>query len=124
MVASCSAPSSAPGSEPAIPARFLGSTEAAFRDALTDSLESLALCDRNMLRFHYFHGLGVDQLAELFCSQRAAVVRQLARIRERVLRDTRRGLAARLPVDRLQLDHLVDLARSRLDLAITRVLRT
>jgi RNA polymerase sigma-70 factor len=98
--------------------------EAAFRDALTDSLDGLELCDRNMLRFHYFHGLSIDQLANMFCSQRAAVVRQLARIRERVLRDTRRGLAVRLEVDKHQLDHLADLARSRLDLAIARVLRT
>jgi RNA polymerase sigma-70 factor len=98
--------------------------EAAFRDALTDSLEGLELCDRNMLRFHYFHGLSVDQLADMFCSHRAAVVRQLARIRERVLRDTRRGLAVRLQLDKHELDHLVERVRSRLDLAIARVLRT
>jgi hypothetical protein len=51
------------------------------------------------------------------------VIRQLARIRERLLRDTRRGLAARLPLDRHELDHLIDLARGRLDLALTRILR-
>jgi RNA polymerase sigma-70 factor len=124
MVASCSAAPVFPLTEPPVPARFLVDAEAAFRGALTDSLDGLELCDRNMLRFHYFHGLSVDQLADMFCSQRAAVVRQLARIRERVLRDTRRGLAARLPVDKHQLEHLIDLARSRLDLAITRVLRT
>lgn len=123
MVASCSAAPSFPVSEQASQARFLVGTEAAFRDALIDSLEGLELCDRNMLRFHYFHGLTVDQLANMFCSHRATVVRQLARIRERVLRDTRRGLAVRLQVDKQQLDHLVDLARSRLDLAIARVLR-
>jgi RNA polymerase sigma-70 factor (ECF subfamily) len=107
-----------------VPARFLADAEAAFRDALTESLESLELCDRNMLRFHYFHGLGIAQLAEMFCSQRATVIRQLARIRERMLRDTRRRLAARLPVDRHELDRLLDVARSRFDLAVTRVLRT
>ncbi|HEU4731198.1 MAG TPA: hypothetical protein VFT22_25065 [Kofleriaceae bacterium] len=105
-------------------ARFLVDAEAAFRGALTDSLEGLELCDRNLVRFHYFHGLGVDQLADLFCSHRPAVIRQLARIRERVLRDIRRGLAVRLRVDRRQLDHLVERARSRLDLAIPCVLRT
>jgi RNA polymerase sigma-70 factor, ECF subfamily len=124
MVASCAAASTFPLSERVSQARLLVDAEAAFRDALTSSLEALELCDRNMLRFHYFHGLSVDQLADMFCSQRAAVVRQLARIRERVLRDTRRGLSVRLQVDKSQLDHLVDLARSRLDLAITRVLRT
>jgi len=110
--------------EPPVPARFPAGAEAAFRGALTDSIEALELCDRNMLRFHYFHGLCVDQLADMFCIHRAAVVRQLARIRERMLRDVRRGLAARLPLDRHQLEHLIDVARRRFDLAITRILRT
>jgi RNA polymerase sigma-70 factor len=124
MMASCSAAPAFPLPERLPPARLLANAEAAFRGALTESLESLALCDRNMLRFHYFHGLGVDQLADMFCSHRAAVARQLGKIRERMLRDTRRGLAARLPLDRHQLDHLIDVARSRFDLAITRILRT
>ena len=123
MVASCS-PASVSLPEPPVPARFLVGAEAAFRAALTDGLEALELCDRNMLRFHYFHGLSVDQLADMFCTHRAAVIRQLARIRERLLRDTRRGLAARLPLDRQALDHLIDVARSRLDLALTRILRS
>ena len=124
MMASCSAASAFPLPERPTPARFLIDAEAAFRGALTESLDGLELCDRNMLRFHYFHGLSVDQLADMFCSPRAAVVRQLARIRDRMLRDTRRGLAARLPLDKHQLDQLLEIARSRFDLAITRILRT
>jgi RNA polymerase sigma-70 factor len=104
--------------------RLPAGAEAAFRDALVESFEGLELCDRNLLRFHYFHGLGVDQLAEMFSSPRAAMRRQLGRIRERLLRDTRRGVAARLPLDRPALDRLLDLARRRFDLAITRVLRS
>jgi RNA polymerase sigma-70 factor len=104
--------------------RLLAGAEAAFRDALLESFDGLELCDRNLLRFHYFHGLGVDQLAEMFSSHRASLLRQLARIRERVLRDTRRGLAARLPLDKHQLDRLLDVARARFDLAIARVLRS
>jgi len=123
-MASCSAASAFPLTERPTPARFPVGAEPAFRGALTDSFEDLELCDRNMLRFHYFHGLSVDQLADMFCSSRAAVVRQLARIRDRMLRDTRRGLAARLPLDKHELDQLLDVVRSRFDLAITRVLRT
>ena len=99
------------------------SVETAFRDALIESLDGLELCDRNLLRFHYFHGLGPDQLAEMFASHRATVMRQLGRIRERLLRDTRRGLAARLQLDKPELDRLLDVARRRFDLAIARVLR-
>jgi RNA polymerase sigma-70 factor len=124
MMASCSAAPAFPLTERPTPAHFLVNAEAAFRAALTESLDGLELCDRNMLRFHYFHGLTVDQLADMFCSHRAAVVRQLAKIRERMLRDTRRGLAARLPLAKHELEQLLDVARSRFDLAITRILRT
>jgi RNA polymerase sigma-70 factor, ECF subfamily len=120
MIASCPVARSEPPSLD----RMLAGAEAAFRAALTDSFHGLELCDRNVLRFHYFHGLTVDQLAEVLCSHRAAVVRQLARIRERLLRETRRNLAGRLPLDKHQLDRLLEVARSRVDLAITRILRS
>lgn len=121
--ASWSDPEAPPGAERVRQARLVAGAEAAFRDALIASLASLELCDRNLLRFHYFHGLGADQLAEMFSSHPAAVRRQLGRIRERMLREIRRGLAARLSLDRSELDRLLDLARDRFDLAITRVLR-
>src|SRR5262245_18474580 len=88
--------------------RLATSVERAFRDALTESFDRLALCERNMLRFHYVRGLNADQLARLFCSHPTAVVRQLARIRERLLRDTRRGLAARLDLGKHELDRLTE----------------
>ena len=118
------APSSraAPPVEPVHPEPPRG-VESAFRDAMTDSVERLELCDRNLITFHYFHGVGVDQLAEMFSIPRAGMVRQLTRIRERLLRDTRRGLAARLPLDRDELDRVLELARRRFDLVIHRVLR-
>jgi len=124
MVASCAATSSFPLPERPSQARLLAGAEAAFRAALTDSFAGLELCDRNLLRFHYFHALTVDQLAHMFCSDRATIARQLGRIRERMLRDTRRGLATRLPLDRSELERLLDIARNRFDLAVTRVLRS
>jgi len=107
------------------------SIETAFRDALIESLDDLPLCDRNLLCFHYFHGLGADRLAEMFSTHRAAVVRQLTRIRERLLRDTLRGLAAWLRLERRErgipdrpaLDLVLDVARSRFDVALATVLR-
>jgi DNA-directed RNA polymerase specialized sigma24 family protein len=103
--------------------RLAARTEVAFREALLEAFESLELCDRNLLRFHYFHGLGIDQLAEMFASHRTAMARQLSRIRERLLRDVRRSLAARLPLDRDQLDELLDVVRDGFAPAIARVLR-
>jgi RNA polymerase sigma-70 factor, ECF subfamily len=119
MMASCSAqPGSQSGSFGVV-----ASTESAFRDALTASIDRLELGDRNLLRFHYFHGLDLGQLADMFASHRPTIERRLAKIREQLLRDTRRGLAARLPLAKPELDHLLDLARARLDIALSRVLR-
>jgi DNA-directed RNA polymerase specialized sigma24 family protein len=108
------------------------SVETTFRDALIESLDDLPLCDRNLICFHYVHGLGADRLAEMFSTHRAVVVRQLARIRERLLRDTLRSLAARLrlehsertgPIPGPALDRVLDIARSRFDIALATVLR-
>jgi DNA-directed RNA polymerase specialized sigma24 family protein len=124
MMASSSPASSPPVAERRSQPRLSTSVETAFRDALVASLDGLPLGDRNLVSFHYFHGLDADQLAEMFSLPRAAVVRQLGRIRERLLRDTRRGLAARVPLGKDALDRVLDVARDRFDLAIARVLRT
>jgi RNA polymerase sigma-70 factor (ECF subfamily) len=118
MIAWCSDPVELAG-----PGALPPGAEAAFRDALLDSLADLPLGDRNVLRFHHFHGLTVDQLARVLCSRRGEVVRLLSRIRERLVRDVRRRLADRLALDRRALDRLTALMRGRLDLAIAEVLR-
>lgn len=105
---------------PSSPARGV---ESAFRDAVADSVARLELCDRNLITFHYFHGVSVDQLAEMFSLPRASMARQLARIRERLLRDIRRGLTARQRLDRHELDRLLELAQRRFDVVIARALR-
>jgi RNA polymerase sigma-70 factor (ECF subfamily) len=97
--------------------------EAAFRGALTRSLSALAPDDRNLLRFHYFHGFTIDQLATQFQRHRATVIRQLNRIRACILVETRKQLAQDLRLAPAELDHWIDAARSRFELTISRVLR-
>ena len=107
---------------PANPTLWKAQVDAAFREALVASLDALELRDRNFVRFHYFHGLTVERLAGMLHVPQAAVVRQRQRIRERVLADTRRRLARRLPANTV--DRLIDIARERLDLTIGCVLRS
>lgn len=97
--------------------------EAAFRAALVDSVAGLALRDRNLIDFHHGRGVGIDRLAAMFGTPRAAIVRQLDRIRARLLRDTRRGLAARMPLERDELDGVIELADRRFAWVLARVLR-
>lgn len=123
MVATCAVATGFGLDERPSQLRLLVDAEAGFRDALTASVASLPVGDRNLLHFHYLRGLSVDHVAELCCTSPATTARNLARIRERLLRDTRRGLAARLPLDRRELDRLLDVARSRFDQALRRVLR-
>jgi DNA-directed RNA polymerase specialized sigma24 family protein len=129
MLASCIAASVSPHApahahgEAVRQADALAAAEAAFRDVLAESLAGLELCDRNLIRFHYFHGLAGDQLAELCCRPRTTVVRQLGRIRARMMRDIRRGLRARLPLAKPELARLLDLADRRFDRALAQLLR-
>jgi DNA-directed RNA polymerase specialized sigma24 family protein len=121
MVATCAAASSSP--DPGLDRQLLPRAEGAFRAALTASLDDLPVADQNLLHFHYRRGLPTAQLAELFCASPSAIVRQLDRVRERLLRDVRRHLAARTQLARPQLDQLLELARQRLDPALRSVLR-
>ncbi|HET9622618.1 MAG TPA: hypothetical protein VFP84_14700 [Kofleriaceae bacterium] len=109
-------PPAAPGS------RLLVDAEAACRAALLASLAALEVGDCNLLRFHYLHGVALAPLADMFCTPPSAMARQLARLRERIVRDTRRGLAARLALGKPELDRLADIVRARFDHVIARVL--
>ncbi len=107
---------------PPNPTAWKAQVDAAFRDALVQSLDALELRDRNFVRFHYFHGLTIGRLAAMLHVPEAAAVRQRHRIRERVLADTRRRLGRRLPA--ATVDRLIEIARDRLDLTIGCVLRS
>jgi hypothetical protein len=124
-------PSPSPSGSPSVLARVKlrrPGVEAAFRDALVESLAALPLRDHNLLRFHYFRGLRVDQLAQLFATQRGAMARQLERIHDRLLRDTERGLAVRLPHAGTDLGpdlaRVLGAVRSNFEHAIALVLRS
>lgn len=88
----------------------------AFRSALSD----LKPDERNLLRLHYLHGLGVDALAPLLKVHRSNAARRIAKVRRTLLSQTRRQLQIELAIGRAEFDQLMETIASRLDLSIER----
>ena len=74
--------------------------------------------ERLILRQRYIDQLNLDEVGALHGVHRITVMRWLARIEKTLLREIRRSLMARLRLAESEVEHLVDDARSRLDLSL------
>jgi len=92
-----------------------------FRAAFEAALGSLETRERNLLKHHFLDGLSVDELAILYRVHRATAFRWLTRARERVLSQTRQALAARLSLRRSELDSVMQLVDSQLEVSVVRL---
>jgi RNA polymerase sigma-70 factor (ECF subfamily) len=97
--------------------RYAGDFKAAFEAGVA----GLGPRDRNLLRQHLLDGLTIDDLGALYQINRVTAARWLSRAREEVARATRKALAARLRLSPAELDSVLRLVRSDLDLSIGRV---
>ena len=95
---------------------------AAFREAYRGALSGLDAHDKNLLRLHLVGGLTLAELATMYNQHRATVVRNLARIREVVLKATQRELKQKLAVSERELLSLFGLAQSQLDVSVMSLL--
>jgi RNA polymerase sigma-70 factor (ECF subfamily) len=91
---------------------------AEFKDAFAAALASLKSRDRTVLRYKLIDGFGLDQIAAVYGVHRATVARWLAITREELLAHTRRALRARLAVGDPELDSIMRLIDSQLDVSI------
>ena len=94
---------------------------ARFKEAFEAAVDSLTPRDRNLLRCHLQQHLGIDEIGVLYGVHRATAARWLAAARTSVSERTREHLRRTLQSD-TELDELLALARSKLDLSISRVL--
>lgn len=99
--------------------RYAHDFKAAFEVAVTE----LSPRDRNLIRQHLIDGLTIDDLGALYQVNRVTAARWLSSAREDVARATRRALTARLSVSQGELESILRLVRSDLDLSLERVLR-
>jgi RNA polymerase sigma-70 factor (ECF subfamily) len=86
------------------------------RTALAGALDKLPERQRNVLRQYYVDGLTIDQLAALYHVDRATTARWVVAARSAVLGATRDQLAAKLGATNTEVESILRLVRSQLDL--------
>ncbi len=96
---------------------------AAVAEAMRDAAARLELADRHLLHQHFVAGLSIDELGVALGIHRATAARRVARAREAYLADVRGLLAARLGLARDELDGVIGMVLSRLDVSISRLLQ-
>jgi RNA polymerase sigma-70 factor (ECF subfamily) len=94
----------------------------AFRHAFLETVASLPASDRTLLRQSVIHGLTVRELARIHGVHHATVARRIAAAREELLAGTRRILVQRLAVSPRELDSIMHLIQSRLEVSLARAL--
>jgi len=97
---------------------------AAFKAALEDAVAGLAAQERNVLRMHLLHALSIDAIGTTYQVHRATAARWLGSIREKLDRETRRLLRERQGLTDPEVDSLVRLVESRIEVSFRRVLES
>jgi len=101
-----------------------GEHHALFKEAFAAAVAALSPKERTLLRQQLLDGLTIDALAPLYRVHRATAARWLAAVREKVLAGTQAELAARAGLRPEAVPELLSAIRSRLDLSLSRVLRS
>jgi len=91
-----------------------------FGSAFAEAMRALSAADRNLLRYHFLDGLSIDEIGAIYRIHRATAARRLTKVRELLMAGTRGALIARLQVDDGQVQSIIRLIRSQLDLSIRR----
>ncbi|HUS66349.1 MAG TPA: sigma factor-like helix-turn-helix DNA-binding protein [Kofleriaceae bacterium] len=109
----------APGHDPEL--EYLKTRYAAeLGEALRTTLAALSARTASVLRLHYQEGVTVDAIGTMYRVSGRTVQRWLAEARATILAETGRLLKERLGVSQSQLDSLIGLVQSRLDISIYR----
>ncbi|MDC0676070.1 sigma-70 family RNA polymerase sigma factor [Nannocystis radixulma] len=99
--------------------QYRGEVEQALRDALA----GLATDERNVLRLYFLDRLSVDRIAAVYGIHRATAARWVMRGREALLRGTQALLERQLGVEPAEVESILGLVRSQLDVSISGLFR-
>ncbi len=94
-----------------------------FKASFEEALEGLSSQDRTVLRLHLLDGLSVEQIGAMYKANKSTVYRWMAKARETLLRQTKKILSKRLGLQRHELESLMGLVRSQLDVSLARFLK-
>ena len=113
----------APQADPAL-AAIKAEGAAAFKATFIAALGELDTRDRAVLRMHLLDGLTIDEIAPLYAVHRATVARWIASAKQDVLAKTRRRLMHELRLEGNEVDSLIRLVQSRIELTDDELRRT
>lgn len=94
-----------------------------FKLAFREAVAALTDRERMLLRQHALDGLSIDRLADFYGVHRATTARWVEAARKSVLERTRRALGRRLHVPSAELDSIMRMIDSRLDITLPTLLR-
>ncbi len=95
-----------------------------FRQALGRALGALGPRERTMLRLYFLEQLTAAQIAKMYAVHETTALRWIERAREGVADQVREDLHGRLRLPVQELDELMVLLKSRLDVTVRRLLQT
>ena len=93
-----------------------------FKEAFRQALSTLSRRDRTVLRMRFFDGLKYEQIARAYRVNASTVMRWLERQKEVLFKETRRHLAHKLALTSSELDSLLKVLRSEIDVSLSRYL--
>ncbi len=111
-----------PMSDAVVPDAELGFLKARYRDdfrgAFVDALASLSTRERTVLRLNSLSDVSIDELGAMYSVHRATAARWVQSARQLVVERTRENLVQRLKLDAEELDEMLSLMRSQLDVSL------
>jgi RNA polymerase sigma-70 factor (ECF subfamily) len=93
-----------------------------FKAAFQEAMESLSPEDRTLLKMTVIDGLTTIDLGKLYRVHRTTAARWVSRARDNLARRTKNILRQKLNVHKSELESIIDLVRSRIDLSLERIL--
>jgi RNA polymerase sigma-70 factor (ECF subfamily) len=103
-------------------AHLKGTYRGEFERAFEAAVSALEPSERNALRQHLIHGLNIDQIGALYGIHRSTAARRIASARQHLLDETHARLRERLRVTAGELDSIMRLIDSQLDVSVARLL--
>ncbi|MBZ4408895.1 RNA polymerase subunit sigma-70 [Myxococcus sp. XM-1-1-1] len=94
-----------------------------FRECLQEALATLSPRERGLLRLHHVDNLSVDSVGLMYQTSRSTAARWIAQAREQLVERTRDALVRRLRLAPAELESLLALIRSQLEVSLHRLLR-
>ena len=94
-----------------------------FTQAFRAALATLTSEERNVLRLHFVEGLTLSQIGAVYQADKSTISRWITKARQGLLERTRNELTEKLRLDSRELDSLMHLVQSQLDVSLSSLLR-